>query len=101
MFDRFERTVRRTLRQIARQRVRMVLQPGGFWVVDRAAPEHKDKQAALLTCYMRGWVEPLENAIPTKQIDFENPLDMRGAELETQYRLTSAGWSIIHRSSTI
>jgi hypothetical protein len=36
MIDPFERTIRRTLRQLAKQRVRMILQPGNFWVIDNA-----------------------------------------------------------------
>ena len=54
MFDRFERTIRRTLRKLAKQRIRMVLQPGNAWVIDRAITHDDDTQAALLTGQMRG-----------------------------------------------
>jgi hypothetical protein len=103
MFDSFERTVRRTLRQLAGQRVRIVVQPGNFWVIDNTGSRGEDHHAALLTCYMRGWVEPLEHAIPHAMLpsDGRIPPDFKFGEAETQYRLTSAGWSAIHRSNTI
>jgi hypothetical protein len=59
MFDRFERTVHRTLHKLAKQRIRMVLQPGDYWVIDRAIIHDEDTPAVLLTCQMRGWVEPV------------------------------------------
>jgi hypothetical protein len=58
MFDPFDRTVHRTLRKLAQQRVRVVLQPGNYWVIDRAILQDGDTHAALLTCQMRGWIEP-------------------------------------------
>jgi hypothetical protein len=38
MFDQFEWTVHRTLRTLAKQRVRLVLQPGDYWVIDSRNP---------------------------------------------------------------
>ena len=103
MFDPFERTVRRTLRQLAKQRVRLVLQPGNVWVIDNAGTQDEDTHAALVTCYMRGWIEPLEHAVPRAKLspDGRLPANLNFGEAETQYRLTSAGWSAIHRSNTI
>jgi hypothetical protein len=103
MFDPFERTVRRALRQLAKQRVRVVLQPGNFWVIDNAGAQHEDTHAALLTCYMRGWIEPLEHAVPRARLspDGSLPANPQFGEAETQYRLTSAGWSAIYRSNMI
>jgi hypothetical protein len=103
MFDPFERTVRRTLRQLAKQRVRVILQPGNIWVIDNARAHDKYMRAALSTCYMRGWIEPLEHAVPRAKLlpDGSLPANLKFNEPETQYRLTSAGWSAIHRSNTI
>jgi hypothetical protein len=50
MFDPFERTIRRTLRALSRQRVRMILQPGYVFVIDNALDPHPDTEAALKTC---------------------------------------------------
>jgi hypothetical protein len=102
MFDPFEKTIRQTLRQLSKQRIRIVLQPGNYWVIDNAGKAGEDTHPALLTCYMRGWVEPLEHAVPSGMIpDGRLPDGFKFNAVETQYRLTSAGWSAIHRSNTI
>jgi hypothetical protein len=103
MFDPFDRTVDRTLRQLAKQRIRAVLQPGNCWVIDCAIPQNGDTHAALLTCYMRGWVEPLERAVPSSKLPPSGslPPNFSFETMETFYRLTSAGWSVIHRSDLI
>jgi len=100
MFDEIERTIRATLRGVARQRVRLVLQPGNVWVVDRTMNEGDDTEAALFTCQMRGWVEPLHHAVPSSSLtsDLRLPPHFRIEKEKTIYRLTSAGWSVIHRS---
>jgi hypothetical protein len=102
-FDPFDRTVDRTLRKLAKQRVRLILQPGDYWVIDSAIPQDDDTQAALLTCHMRGWIEPLHHAVPSAQLtkDGSLPRNINFEKLETFYRLTSAGWSVIHRSDLI
>ena len=49
------------------------------------------------------WIEPLENAVPGSQLSADGrlPPSFRFEGKETIYRLTSAAWSAIHRSSTI
>jgi hypothetical protein len=103
MFDPFDRTIYRTLRALAKQRVRLVLQPGDHWVIDNAIPQDDETLAALLTCQMRGWVEPLRHAVPSAQLTAEGslPSNISFDKLQTLYRLTSAGWSVIHRSDLI
>ena len=60
-----ERHIRRVLRKLARQRVAMVLQPGNVLVIEREVGHDPDTLAALQTCHMRGWVEPMfDQAIP-------------------------------------
>jgi hypothetical protein len=103
VFDPFDRTIDRTLRKLSKQRVRLVLQPGDHWVIDRAIPQDDDTNAALLTCQMRGWVEPLHHALPSAQLapDGSLPPNINFDKMQTLYRLTSAGWSVIHRSDQI
>jgi len=103
MFDPFDQAVHQTLRKLAKQRVRLVLQPGDYWIIDRSIPEGEDTRAALLTCQMRGWVEPLHHAVPHAKLapDGSLPPNINFNEMQTVYRLTSAGWSVIHRSDLI
>ena len=102
MFDQFERKVRRTLRRVAKQRIGAVL-PGNCWLIEHAVGTDPVTHAALLTCYMRGWVEPLEDAVPSAKIptDGNLPPNFQFEGKQTFYRLTSAGWSAIHRSGLI
>jgi hypothetical protein len=103
MFDRFERTVERTLRNLSKQRVRVVLQPGNYLVIDCAIKRDDETEAALQTCQMRGWVEVLHQA-PSAQLPATGQLPANFPNFEkteTFYRLTSAGWSVIHRSDLI
>lgn len=88
---------------LAKQRVRLVLQPGDYWVIDRAISQDDDTHAALLTCYMRGWIEPLEHAVPSTRLSASGalPPNVGFDKMETFYRLTSAGWSVIHRTDLI
>jgi hypothetical protein len=103
MFDKFDRKIIQTLRGLARQRVRVVLPPENYWVIDCAIKKDADTDAALATCFMRGWIEPLEHAVPSTQLapDGSLPANFQFERKETIYRLTSAGWSAIHRSGTI
>jgi hypothetical protein len=96
MFDAFDQTIRNTLQQLARQRVRLVLQPGNYWIIDLAIKKDEDTDAALATCFMRGWVEPLVNAVPSTQLSADGrlPPNFQFEGNETIYRLTSAGWSV-------
>lgn len=96
-----ERHIRRTLRALARQRVAMVLQPGNVFVVERAAPDDEDTLAAIRTCHMRGWVEPMfDGAIPHGRVP---PPGTPPAFDRSQpvYRLTDSGWAVIHRSHEV
>jgi hypothetical protein len=92
-----------TLRKLAKQRVRLVLQPGDHWVIDCAIPQDDDTRVALLTCQMRGWVEPLRGAVPSAQLTPEGalPPNISFDKMQTLYRLTSAGWAVIHRSNLV
>ncbi len=61
--------IRTTLRALARQRVALILQPGNAWVIENAVSDQDDDTAsATRTCFMRGWVEPLADAVPTGKL---------------------------------
>ena len=95
-----ERQVRQVLRGIARQRVALVAQPGNVWVIERALQRNNDVEAALATCVMRGWAEPLFEDLPTNTLTSEGkvrpgPLFTR---TESHFKLTEGGWAVINRA---
>ena len=102
ILDDFQResTVRRTLRDLARQRVAIVLQPGNVWVIENAVEDNSETDAILKTCYMRGWVEPIEDALPKGRLTPEGKLPDGNIfdKVGPVYRLTDSGWSVINRS---
>jgi hypothetical protein len=62
--------------------------------------EEKDVSEALLTCHMRGWVEPLVNAVPTGNVPPDGRLssDLQLTSSAPLYRLTDSGWNAINRT---
>ena len=74
MFDSREREIRRVLRRLSEQRIALILQPGNYWVIEKAIIDDEETDTALLTCYMRGWVEPIESAIPSGRINPDGSL---------------------------
>ena len=90
----------RILRRLAKQRVGLVLQPGNIWVIEYAVPDDEESDALLKTCYMRGWVEPLENSIPKGKLQPDGSLP-EGPMFQSKgpvWKLTDSGWSAINRS---
>ena len=101
MIDPFERKIRRTLRQLSRQRVRLILQPGNVFVVDDAVRHDDDTDAALQTCWMRGWVELVDHAVPAGNLTPDGRLPDKPITGTTAiYRMTDSGWSVVQRSHT-
>lgn len=100
MFDRQEREIRKVLRRLGKQRLAMILQPGGVWVIERAVSDGEHTPAHLSTCYLRGWAEPLGNAIPSGEappdgrLAPDRPVFTRTTQL---YRLTDSGWAVVNR----
>ncbi|MNR18270.1 hypothetical protein D3C85_1349920 [compost metagenome] len=89
----------RLLRRLARQRVGMVLQPGNYWVIEYAVEDNQETDALLKTCYMRGWVEPLQNSVPKGRLQADGSLP-NGPMFDSAgpiWKLTDAGWGVIHR----
>jgi hypothetical protein len=71
---------------------------GNGFVVERAIPDDEDTLAALRTCHMRGWVEPMfDEAIPQGRLPPSGmPIGFDRTAL--YYRLTDSGWNAINRS---
>ncbi len=95
-----EWAIRRTLRSLSRQRVALVLQPGNVWVIENAVGDSEETDANLKTCYMRGWVEPIENALPQGKLTPDGKLPDGDIfdRIGPLYRITDSGWSVINRS---
>lgn len=89
----------RLLKRLARQRVGMVLQPGNAWVIEYAVDDNEETDALLKTCYMRGWVEPLENSVPKARLQDDGSLP--GGPMFSSsgpvWKLTDSGWGVIQR----
>jgi hypothetical protein len=93
-----ERAIRSVLRKLAAQRVVQVLQPGNVWVVELAPKLDPETEAALRTCWLRGWVELISHdAVPRGDVanlqQPDRPLYDTAAPI---YRLTDSGWNVIH-----
>lgn len=101
MFSNYRREwqIRKALRKASMQRVALVLQPGNVWVIENALEHTEETDAALKTCYMRGWVEILENSVPTGQLTKEGNLP-QGQLFNSSspiWKLTDSGWAAINR----
>ena len=94
--DDIEATIKSVLHALARQRVRLVLRPGNYWVVDLAPPRTEEFNSAVATAFMRGWVAPLANAVPSGYLGPNGELPPSLPDNESVYQLTSAGWDVIH-----
>lgn len=95
-----EWAIRRILKKLARQRVALVLQPGNVWVIENAVADDEYTDAALKTCYMRGWVQPLKDSIPKGRLlpDGSLPPGELFDHSGPLWRLTDSGWSVINRA---
>lgn len=98
-----EFSVYRTLKALSKQRVALILQPGNVWVIERALPEDEETETNLRTCHLRGWVEPLENAIPQGRLTEDGRLPSGDvfSKCGPLYRLTDSGWDAIQRTHVI
>lgn len=93
-----ERFIKKTLRKLANQRVVQILQPGNVWVIEKALSDDEKTESDLRTCHMRGWVEVLDHAVPTEKLTKDGKLPEDFIHFKPMYRLTEAGWSVIHRT---
>jgi len=92
--------IRSVLRQLAHQRVALVLQPGNVWVIENGVPDNESTDAALKTCFMRGWIAPLENSIPKGSLtpDGRLPEGDIFSKSGPVWRVTDSGWAAINRA---
>ncbi len=94
--------IRQTLRALSRQRVAMILQPGGGWVIEKAIEFDDTTRADLATCQLRGWVDVLYERMPSGSVQSVlagHPISLDKSE--TIYRLTDSGWAVINRDFTL
>lgn len=92
--------IRMILRRLAKLRAGLVLQPGNVWVIENAVEDNEETDAALKTCYMRGWVEPLENSVAKGKLK-ENGSLPDGNLFKSSgpiWKLTDSGWAAINRA---
>ncbi len=95
-----ERQIWKVLKGLARQRVAVVLQPGGIQVIEKALKRGSDTEALLAICNMRGWVEVMHDSMPVGDIDPNNISNdsLAFTRTETIYKLTEGGWSALNRA---
>lgn len=98
-----EYSIYRTLKAISKQRVALILKPDNVWVIENSIPDSEEKEGNLRTCHLRGWVEPIENAIPKGKLALDGSLPTGNifTEQAPLYRLTDSGWNAIHRTHVI
>jgi hypothetical protein len=91
--------IRKVLRRLSQQRVGLILQPGNIWVIEKAIEDDEGTDAALMTCHMRGWIEPLENSVPTGRLkeDGSLPDGILFKSSKPIWKLTDSGWAAINR----
>ena len=95
-----ESDIRRTLKRLSRQRVAIVLQPGNVWVIENAVEDNEQTDVVLKTSYMRGWVEPIENAVPKGRLTPSGALPSGNIfqDVGPFWRLTEGGWAVLNRT---
>jgi hypothetical protein len=95
----FERSIRKTLRAIANQRVTLIL-PGNYPFIERSPLHTESFEVNAQTCLIRGWVAILNESIPVGEVKFEGNKPVLPVEMKykTTYRLTEGGWAALNRS---
>lgn len=95
--------IHRLLRRLSKQRVGLVLQPDNFWVIECAVEDTEETDVLLKTCYMRGWVEPLQDSVPIGRLNSDGSLPS-GPMFQSEgplWKLTDSGWAAIQRRHEI
>ena len=97
---RTERAIRRAVRGLARQRVAAILQPGNMLVVERGPSRRDPSEAALRSCHLRGWAEPIANAVRSGSLGPDGTIPEGGIydRVGPLYRITDAGWHVLRRT---
>lgn len=92
-----ERKIKKVLRRLSKQRVALILNPGGVWVIERAVEIDEETEPLLRTCELRGWIELIDNEMPNGKLPKDgnfagNPF----TSVSPFYKLTDAGWRVIN-----
>lgn len=69
-------------------------------MIEKALARTPENEAAIRTCLMRGWVESLEENMPTGDLEafLANPDGQMFTRNETIFRLTEGGWATLNRA---
>jgi len=91
--------IRRALKKLSRQRVVGIMQPGNVWVIEKALMTNEKTEPALRTCFMRGWIDILEDRVlhgaPLPDGTVAKPWFQTVAPT---WKLTDSGWAAIQRT---
>lgn len=95
----YEQNLLNLLRNIKRQRVVVILDPGDVPVIERAIGHDENTRAMLLTAQIRGWVEVLYENTLTGDVSSSGEIDVSKPFTSTQtyWKLTDSGWGAIQR----
>ena len=96
-----EYSIYRTLKAVSKQRVAFVAQPGNAWAIERSVSHTETNEANLRTCHLRGWVEPIVDALPFFEVGEDLKIPQSPAAVRPLYRLTDGGWNAIHRTRVL
>lgn len=93
-----EKNIRKVLKSLTKQRISMIL-PNNIWVIENVS-KLPFKEEALKTCLIRGWVEIIEEAVPSGDLSLDHHIKSQQtfSHHEPIYRITDAGWAIVNRT---
>jgi hypothetical protein len=89
----WEKFVRKTLRDLARQRMMGVVQPGNLWLILGGPSSDEETFCAIQTAIMRGWVSIVHSNIPSGEVQRPELGLYRSGSI---YGLTDSGWRVVH-----
>jgi hypothetical protein len=69
-------------------------------VIENAVEDNEQTDTALKTAYMRGWVKPIENAVPKGKLTPEGSLPSGNLfqGVWPLWQLTEGGWDVVNRT---
>jgi hypothetical protein len=93
-----EWVIRKALRLLSREYViDAPAPPAAIVIVRDKRMETAEMRGALRTCYLRGWAEPIDDA-PIPAVALGVGGNLQRAPGIVRYRLTSAGWNVVHNA---
>jgi hypothetical protein len=69
-------------------------------VIENAVTDNEQSDAALKTAYIRGWVKPIENAVPKGELTPDGTLPSGDLfqRVGPVWQLTEGDWSVVNRT---